>query len=124
MDLLTRLGGRKFIMAMIVIGIGVFMEFNGHPLSTTMAGFLVAIIGSFHVTNHLSTQAYLKNKPQGSDGVHKKLDDLQTKLVQSTDPERTAALQQLLVDINNGVKQTQIMSAQIGQTLINLGNKR
>lgn len=123
MDLMTKLGGRKFFIVLNVLVVAVFLEIQGRGLTPTMAGFLVALVSAFSVTNVISSNAQVRTRSSGDD-LHKKLNDLHDKLDAGLAPERADDLKQLLIDIKTGVAQNQIMTGQIGQTLINLGGQK
>ncbi len=127
MDKLTSLGGRKFLMSLVVLGVAIFLEMHSEKgLSTTMAGFMIAIVGSFHVTNFACSTAYSKNgKASGDAGpLHKKIDAMAGQLSDGFSPERTEQLRQVLVEMKAGIQQTQALSGQMAQALINLGQRK
>lgn len=127
MDRLTSMGGRKFLMTLVVLGVAIFLETHSDKgLSTTMAGFMVAILGTFHASNYACSTAFSKNgKPGGDTGpLHKKLDTLADKVSEGFSPERTEQLRQLFVEMKAGIQQNQALTGQVAQTLLNLGGQR
>ncbi len=127
MDTLTNMGGRKFLMSIVVLGVAIFLELHSDKgLSTNMAAFMVAIVGSFHVSNFACSTAYNKNGRGAADSgpLHKKLDALSDKVSDGFSPERTEQLRQLFVQMQAGIQQTQTLTAQVAQTLINLGSQK
>lgn len=120
MDFLQKIGGRKFIMALIAVGVATFIELKTtNGLSTTMAGFLGSIVAAFSVANYAVTKKHMDSKTGGSgDGdVSKKLDQL----LRANDPENLSALANLLEQIGTGVNQLQESNRQIGTSVINIG---
>ncbi len=121
MDLMTRCGGRKFLIAIAAIGAAMYLELVGKGLSPTMAGFLVSIVGVFHAANYASSKTYLQNKKAGNDpGLQDQMGELHTTLKEGFAPEKTEALKNLLTSINSGVSQSQVLSGQTAQALLNL----
>ncbi len=128
MDTMTSMGGRKFLMSLVVLGVAIFLETHSDKgLSTTMAGFMVAIVGTFHVSNYACSTAFAKSKAAGGGDVgplHKKLDDLSTKVSDGFSPERTEQLKQLFIEMKSGIQQNQVLTGQVAQTLLNLGQQK
>ncbi len=121
MDLMTRLGGRKFLLALAAIGAAMYLELAGKGLSPTMAGFLVGVVGLFHAANYASSNAYMQNKKAGNDpGLHDRIEELHQTIKTGFAPEKTDALRQLLTDISTNVGQSQILSGQTAQAMLNL----
>jgi hypothetical protein len=50
-NIFTKIGGRKFVIALVAVAAGLVVELAGKGLSPTLAGFLVAVVGAFSVTN-------------------------------------------------------------------------
>lgn len=122
MDLMQKLGGRKFLMTLIVLGVAVFLEMHSEKgLTTTMAGFMLAIVGTFSVVNFASTNTFMKNKPTatGDNSLHKKIDTLAKAVDTGFSPERTENLAKLLANINNGLTQVQTVAGQVAQAVVN-----
>lgn len=122
MDLMQKLGGRKFLMAFAAIGAAMYIEIVGKGLSPTMAGFLVSMVGLFHAANYASTSSFLVNKKGGDPAVQDKIDDLHDTIKAGFAPEKTDDLRQLLTNINTGVSQAQVLSGQTAQAVLNLSS--
>lgn len=122
MDLLQKLGGRKFLMAFAAIGAAIYLEQFGKGLTPTMAGFLVSMVGLFHAANFASTSSFLTNKKGADPVIQDKIDDLHETIKIGFAPEKTDDLRQLLVSINTGVSQAQVLSGQTAQAVLNLSS--
>ncbi len=124
MDLITRLGGRKFIMALATIGSAMFLEMHSEKgLTPTMAGFLVGIVGAFSAANYATTAKHMGSKGGGGN-VERKLDQIQTQLDAAFSPEAMATLSLLLSNVNDGVAQLKETTGQVARAVVNLSNKR
>lgn len=122
MDLMTKLGGRKFLMALAVVGAAMYLEVTGKGLTPTMAGFLVGIVGMFSAANFASSAAFMKNKgttTSSDPGVHKKLDSMAAVIAESFNPEALANLTQLLTNIHVGMEQVKDTSGQVAKAVVN-----
>lgn len=125
MDMVTKMGGRKFLMAMLAIGIATYLEVSGKGLSLNMAGFLITVVGAFSVTNLASTSKYLSSKsPRAYDSVHEKLDDMKATLDKTFDPSAQNDLTGLLVSINDRLNSVTETTGLLAKTVVNLGAKR
>ena len=66
--MLTRLGGRKFLMALITIGVGTAIEmYTTRGITPAFAGLLATIVATFSITNTANSKAYF-NRPKGEAG--------------------------------------------------------
>ncbi len=127
MDQMTSMGGRKFLISLVVLGVAVFLELHSDKgLTTTMAGFMVTLVGTFHVANSVCSATFAKNGKQGNTAgpLHAKLDGISDRINEQFAPERTEQLKQLLAEMKAGIQQNQVLTAQVAQTLINLGGKK
>ncbi len=127
MDKLTSLGGRKFLMSLVVLGVAIFLEMHSEKgLSTTMAGFMVAIVGTFHVSNFACSAAYSKNgKPNAGVGpLHDKIDALSDKITEAFSPAQTDQLKSLFVEMKAGIQQNQALTGQVAQAMLNFGQQK
>lgn len=115
MNLLLKLGGRKFLLAMLTIAAAIYLEMTGHPLSPTMAGFLASIVGLFAAANTAATKNHLQAKPDSS---NQKLDDLRNIIERAFNPEDTQNLIQLLSGLSENVNQTRNAVAQVHQAVV------
>ncbi len=62
-NLMTKLGGRKFLMALVVIGAAMFLEMKSEKgLSPTMASFLGGIVAAFSAANYMATAKHMMSK--------------------------------------------------------------
>lgn len=129
MDMLQRLGGRKWILALVAIGVGAYIElYTQRGLSQTMAGLLAALVASFHAANHFTTQMYLKSK--GSSGasasdsrieaMSAKLDKVHDVAVNAQDGEQVKQFVTLLKGIQDSLVQVQSTTGQVGQAVLNV----
>lgn len=83
--LIRVLGGRKFILAIISVGVATAIELTTeHGLTTTMAGLLATLVGLFQLTNVAATATYEGNqakKAQAKSTPHgEELASMSTKL--------------------------------------------
>lgn len=126
------LGGRKFLMTLLVIGIAIFLEVRSERgLSPTMAGFLVAIVGTFSAVNYAaSVKLTPSNRSQGNTTnnyppVHEKLNDITDMLQRgAANPESLQMLLTTLGTMKDDIAQVKNTSGQIGQAVVALGNRR
>lgn len=67
-NLFLALGGRKFVMSLIVIAAAVAVDiYSQRGLSANLAGLLGAILASFSIANVAATKAYIGGKAASSD---------------------------------------------------------
>jgi hypothetical protein len=122
MDILQRLGGRKFLMSLIVIGVGIALDIKApNGLSATMAGFLVSLVGMFSVANNAASKAYMASKTAGGAGdqvLHKKMDAMADMIQATNSPENMETLIKLLSDLNTGVSQVKQVTGQNAEAVI------
>lgn len=127
MDFLQKIGGRKFVMALIVIGAAMYLELhNPNGLSVNMAGFLATIVGAFSVMNHLTTSKYMDSKPAPINKVadiSSQIDTLSQQIREANDPQIIAKLAELLQNILNGINEVKNVSGQLGTSVLNLGTE-
>lgn len=131
MDILQRLGGRKFLMALILIGVGSYIEI-AHPggLSQNLVMLFVGVLGAFSAANHATSSVYMKTRSSaGSAGLDaetvSKLNELHAIAKHSQDPNNpnTQDLRNLLAGINNGVRQVQETTSQVGLSVVNMNKE-
>lgn len=131
MDVLQKLGGRKFLMAILVTGAAMYLELHSDKgLTTTMAGFLGTMVAAFHAANYASTKEFLKNKasqkgvPQeGIDQLHEKIDNLTAAASQMNSQDSVDKLVALLNNINQGISEVRGTTGQIGTAMVNVGKE-
>ncbi len=126
MGLLQKIGGRKFIMALIAGGYGSFLEiYTAKGLTPTMAGFLIALVGSFSVVNHLATKSYENSRSgNGDEGVlAQKIDELSVLAKASNDGEAVQTLLKYLSGMNESIQQVQSTAGQLGLGVVNLNKE-
>ena len=126
MDLMQRLGGRKFLLALIVVGTAVFMEVRTDKgLSPTLAAFLIAVVSAFHVANYASTANFLSSKKNGSGeaSVHDKLDSITETISGVYSKESQAAFADLLTNVMQNTQGLKETSAQMGTAVLNLASE-
>ena len=122
MDMMTKFGGRKFLMALLAIGIATFLEVKTDKgLSVNMAGFLITVVGAFSVTNLAATGNFLKSRKPGADTepLQSKLDQLHSTVEKAMDPELQKKFIDVLGNMHNDIKEVKGLTGQIGQTMIN-----
>lgn len=121
MDFLQKIGGRKFIMALITVGVATFIELNSqNGLSATMASFLGGIVAAFSVANYAVSAKHMnsRNVSKGGDGeVNEKLD----KLLELNSPENFDNVSTLLTNLSNDISEVKSTYGQIGLAVVNLG---
>lgn len=127
MDLMQKLGGRKFLLALVAIGAAMFLEIKTEKgLSTEMTGLLLGLVGAFSVANYATSAKHMQTKgPNGTaDGaVHKKLDHIQTLISEGINGESVGIMTEMFKKFNNDLDQVKVTTGQIGQTLVNLGKR-
>lgn len=117
MDFLQRIGGRKFLMALIVVGVAVGLELSGKGLTPTMAGFLASVVGLFSAANYATTARHMETKGGGSS----QLDTVLSKIEQANDPEKVKELISLLTSMQEKLSTIEFVSGQTGHAVVNLG---
>lgn len=127
MDLLQKLGGRKFLMALIVIGTAVFMEMKSDKgLSPTMASFLITVVSAFHIANYAATANFIGSKKGASQpdpDIHKKLDSITETISGVYSQESQKVFVDLLSGVMNNTQGLKETSAQMGTAVLNLANE-
>lgn len=134
MDLLQKIGGRKFLMALIATGAAVFMEVGtSKGLSVNLAGLLVGLVGVFSAANYKTTAKHFDMKAgvgENDDDLVNSHKDLSSKVAEltsiakaSADSDNVKKLVDLLTDINTGISQVQATSGQIGQAVVNMNKE-
>jgi len=107
---MLKLGGRKFLLAVLAVISSLYLELTGHPLSPTMAGFLVSIVGLFAAANTAATKNHLQSKgngPGASDPqVLRKLEQMEQVIAAGFSPEAVQGLQNVLGSMNQGIEET------------------
>lgn len=87
-----------------------------------MAGYLIALVGLFNVSNNMATKTYMESGTIDSSDVMNKLDEIKTLAQTSTDQASVNQLIQLLTNMNNGINEVKAMSTQVGQAVVNTQN--
>lgn len=121
MNWIQKLGGRKFILALLSAGIAVAVDRSAGGLSNQLAGFLIALVGLFNVSNHMATKAYLASGTVDTGDVMKRLDEIKALANASSDQAPVQQLVQLLQGINDGITDVKTSNTQIGQALLRRG---
>jgi hypothetical protein len=128
MDFLQKIGGRKFWMANICLGVATYIELhNPTGLGATMATFLGSVLAAFSVANYASSAKHMDSR-QGSTGgkaadISSQLESIQSQIAQANDPEKINALVNLLTDLHNKIQDVENVSRQVGSGVLNLGNQ-
>lgn len=133
MDILQKLGGRKFIMAIIAIGAGMYLEMmTPHGLSVNMTGLLVGLVGAFSAANYMATAKHFDFKAGGNDDndssegikqLSNQVTDLTNLARSMADPQATQNLLQVLQNVNQALTQVQQVSGQIGVGVVGLSKE-
>jgi hypothetical protein len=114
-EFLQRLGGRKFLLACVLIGLGTWIEL-GTVRGMTMAysTLMVGVLGAFAAANYGVSKAYIqKNKPNTENDP--RLDEILKQVRVANDPE----VQKVFVDLLVGIKDTvETVGQTAGNTLV------
>lgn len=118
------MGGRKFVMAALAMGVATYLESKGGSgLSSTMAGFLVGIVGLFSAANYASSSKHADTSKLNSGDFKKSLDSMQAKIDEAMNPEAMASLTQILSGIHQGMNEVKGTTGQMGVAMVNIGNQ-
>lgn len=111
-------------MAIIIIGAAMFLEMrNDKGLTPTMAGFLVAIVGTFSAANLANTAKHMEtNGKNGNSALHDKIDSIQETISSTYNKESEAALVGMLSRIDQNMTAIKDTTAQVGSGMLNLNN--
>jgi hypothetical protein len=123
MDLLQRMGGRKFILALLAIGVATAIEIKTERgLSATMAGFLGTLVAAFSVVNYAVTKKHMESKVGGPDigELGEKIDRLSEMAATASDAQAVQQLIGLLQTINSGVSEVKGAQAEMGKSMVNV----
>lgn len=126
MDMMQRAGGRKFLMAIAVIGAAMYLELHSEKgLTPTMAGFLVAMVGTFSAANFATSAKFMASKGKGTDpdGLHEKLDQIHAVVANDYNKETQGAFLQVLGEVGKNLADLKATTAQVGTTVINLNKQ-
>lgn len=116
MDMMTRIGGRKFLMALVVVSAAMFLELRSDKgLSTTMAGFLLGIVGTFSVANYATTAKHMASKKQ---------DGPQSQSSGGMSPEQMNAMVDVLTQLGNELKEVKETAVSTGKAVVALAGRR
>lgn len=100
------IGGRKFIMSLVLIAVGTLVELKtDRGVSASFAGLLVGILGTFSAANAFVT------KTMGSE----------TESSEEAAPDLTAHIAPIQSDINKISTEAKENAALMSQTLANIG---
>lgn len=123
------MGGRKFILALLAIGVGTTIElYTSRGLSATMAGLLGTLVAAFSAANYAVTKKHFEHKRTTEKYVeHRSGHDLDMdqiiRLIQNRNESDTQVVGQL-VDALSGLKEevTEVKKAtsQVGQSMVNV----
>lgn len=127
MDFLQKIGGRKFLMALLTVGVAVVIELQTERgLSPTMATFLGSIVAAFSVANSAVTKMYMNSRngtQKGTGDIEDRLDQISDAIQAVADPELTSSLTTLLTDINSSLQELKSTSGQVGLAVLNIGKE-
>lgn len=133
MDLMQKLGGRKFLMGVAVLGIATLLEIKGpQGLTQTMATFMGSLVGLFSMANYASTAKYLSAKTQAQapaaevdlSPVEAKLEQIQGVLsVGVANPDNLNTLLEILGKLKTDLEQVKATTGQIGVGVVNLAKR-
>lgn len=119
-----RFGGRKFVMAIIVIAAAMFLEVSGHGLSTTMAGFLGAVLAAFSATNVISSTKAMGSRGGGDDKVSQQVAEIRQLMGEGYNQENIGLVINALTKNNQDLEQIKSLSSDLSKGMINLLSKR
>lgn len=126
MDIMQRLGGRKFLMAIASIGVATYLEMT-KGLSVNMAGFLLGVVGAFSVMNYASTAKHMDTKSGGKAGpdedLHDKIDNLSQIVNQGINPESQQVALNLFAELGKNMVELRNTTSLMGQSLVNLAQE-
>lgn len=124
MDILQRLGGRKFLFALVLVGVGAIIELKtDRGLTATYAGLLGTLYATFSAANYGVSKAHMTTKGgQGQSAsieeAIEKIDELSQLARSASDQEAVAKLVDLLTNIQSGLADVKNTTAQVGQAVI------
>src|SRR5690554_3228678 len=122
MEFLQKIGGRKFIMALIAVGVATAIEIKtDRGLSVTMAGLLGSLVAAFSLANYANTASY--NKTILGKRDESKLDEILENTRAAADPEVIGQVQDLLSNINVGNQEIKNLTSTLGQTVLGLAKE-
>jgi hypothetical protein len=118
MDLMQRLGGRKFILALIVIAAAMAIELKTERgLSTVMAGFLGTLVATFSAANYAVTRKHMEARSGGRD-----MDQIAT-LIENrneSDSKVVGELIEALTMLRTEMLDVKAATANVGQSVVNI----
>lgn len=124
MDLMQKLGGRKFLMALVVVGAAIFLEIKSDKgLSPTMAGFLVSIVATFSAANYAASSKFMDTKGKQDPSLHAKMDSIQDTLSSTYNKESEAALVGMLTQMHQNMNAIKDTTTQVGTAVINMNQQ-
>lgn len=129
MDWMQKIGGRKFLIALLAIGAGMYLEIaKAGGLSVNMAGLLVGLVGAFSVANSVITGKHFDFKSSGdgdsSDAIgqmSKQITDLTKIATAANDQENVNKLAALLSSIHQSIEELKGTTGQVGTLMVNVG---
>jgi hypothetical protein len=114
MDLLQKLGGRKFWMALLVIGAAMFLEMKSEKgLTPTMAGFLAGIVGTFSMANFATTAKHMTSRRPAE----------ATPPPQGLNNDNAQALINVLGKLGTDIEEVKQIAGNTGKAVVNLSMK-
>lgn len=108
-----KLGGRKFLLAIIAIAVGTLIEIKGaHGLSANMAGLLAGVVGLFGAANAIVTSKAMSVAGEQSPGNEPTVTEIvDTTIIASIVEEQVA----------KAVKPLEESQIKLAETLSNVG---
>lgn len=126
MDLLQKLGGRKFLVALAVLGIGLAVELQkSEGISPTFATFLASIVAAFSAANYAVTKQHMSTKGGANiddkvdRALEEKMDEIVAVVRQASDPQVAQDLLTVLTQMRSGIEEVKESSLQLGQAMVN-----
>lgn len=121
---LQRLGGRKFLLALIVIGVGSAIEiYTKRGMSTAFATLLASIVAAFSASNYAVTREHFKCSAAGSEGsVNKDVREIKALVQTATSPEAQKETIDTVQQIRYNIEEVKNLTEQMGQTMISVAN--
>lgn len=124
MSLLQKLGGRKFLLALVVIGVGTAIEiYTERGMSVAFATLLGSIVAAFSASNFAVTREHFRSSSAGSEGsVGRDVREIKHMVQTATDPQNQQASVDAFQEIRHNIEEVRKITEQMGQTMIAVAN--
>lgn len=128
MSLLQRVGGRKFLLALIVIALGTVIElYTQRGITASFAGLLTAIVASFSAANYGNTKEYYKQQAASkgdtsSKNLEKEIRQLKKLVEQAVEQSSSPEAQEAVTELRENLRSIKELSEHIGNSVVNVAN--